>query len=114
MLVISRLTVGVVGHYHSTGIQAFDVLRRYHTQRHAFGLIMRLLWSPTPMGRHGIRLLGTIALTMDASKSMLEPIGYSNVSRCLPDLLLGYAYDPHRGLLEIHRCFIPSGDCLPT
>jgi hypothetical protein len=75
---------------------------------------MRLLWSPTPMGRHGIRLLGTIALTMDASKSMLEPIGYSNVSRCLPDLLLGYAYDPHRGLLEIHRCFIPSGDCLPT
>jgi hypothetical protein len=66
------------------------------------------------MGRHGICLLGIIALAMDTSTSMLEQIGYSNIFSILSNLLLGYAYDPYRGLHEVHRRFIPSGDCLPS
>jgi hypothetical protein len=66
------------------------------------------------MGRHGIRLLGTLAFAMDTSKSMLEQIGYSNVFSILSNLLLGYAYDPHCGLYEVHWRFVPSGDCLPS
>lgn len=114
MSTISRLTVSPVGLYHPTRIQPFHVLRRHYTQRYAFGLDLRLLWSPASMGRHGICLLGIIALAMDTSTSMLEQIGYSNIFSIFSNLLLGYAYDPYRGLHEVHRRFIPSGDCLPS
>ena len=114
MLIIQKLTVNLVGHHHPTGIEAFHVLRCHHTQRYVFGLVMRLLRSSTSMGRYGICLLGVISITLDTSKSMLEQIGYSTVSSSLSNLLLGYTYNPHCGLHEVHRCFVPSGDCLPS
>lgn len=90
------------------------MLRRHHTQRYVFGLVMRLLWSSTPVGRHGIRLLGFVALTLDTFKGMLEQIGYSTIPSRLSNLLLGYTYNPYCSLHEIHRCFVPSGNCLPS
>jgi len=66
------------------------------------------------MGRHGVRLLGSVALAMDTSKSMLEQIGYSVVPHSLSNLLLGYPYDPYRGLHEVHWCFVPLGHRLPS
>ena len=66
------------------------------------------------MGRHGIRLLGIVALAMDTSKSMLEQIGYPNILSILSNLLLGYAYDPYSSLYEVHRRLVPSGHRLPS
>lgn len=75
---------------------------------------MRLFWSSTAMGRYGVCLLGSVALALDTSKSMLEQIGYTTVPHSLSNLLLGYSYNSHCGLHEIHWCFIPLGDCLPS
>lgn len=75
---------------------------------------MCLLWCPTPLGRHGISLLGLVALAMDTSQSLLEQIGHSTLPDDLSSLLLGYSHNPDRTLHEVHWCFVPSRERLST
>lgn len=75
---------------------------------------MCLLWSPTSLWRHGVSLLGLVALAMDTSQSMLEQIGHSILPDSFSNLLLGYSYNSYCSVYEIHRCLIPSGQRLST
>lgn len=75
---------------------------------------MRLLWGITPLGWHGISLLGLVARTMDTYQSMLEQTRHSILPGSFSNLLLGHPYDSHCSLHEIHRCFVSSGKRLST